>query len=257
MRSRRASLFVARHEEDESLELPRRRRRRHQSTFGKVEATSPTAAIRGETPHGYVQTWLDHTTARAPESYGESLPPSGDLPGSPDVQGTATAGRTWRPRHLPVDGHFDELDLPRINQRQQKITQGRRRSRSPDSSIIPSPKRRRRGSRSDRFDAVRGTKRRRPSTPPHDEASLDREEKPSRFEKRARHKTRVDRYDFGAGGRPSAGSRGQDKSTAKKPRSEKRRTARITSARDVMGNFASKAILNERLTVRRGRLSRS
>jgi len=246
MRSRRTGRHAGRHDEVQSP--PQRRGcHRYHSTFGEGAATGNAAPMPGKPHQGYVQTWLHHTATRASERLPDCLPTAEAIPESSAAHRRAAADhQTWRPRHLPVDGHFYELGMQPDAQRRQKTVHRRHASRSPDSSIITSPEDPRRDLDPDLVYSKREKKRRRVSSPLNEEAPLG-DEKP--FGKQARRKTREDRYEPGRGGKPSTARKARDGSTTKRRRLEKSRAPRLTSAREVMDNFASKAILNERLTV--------
>jgi hypothetical protein len=214
--------------------------RRHHRHHGKRVEQSHTTAVLGEPRGGYVQTWLDQTAARAPDRRLGHAPDNDHLPSRRDPRRTGlTDERAWRPRHLLVDGHLDDLDL--LNGKPAYGGMQRHRSGSPDSFFIerrhrPSP---------EPPDHDRTRKRKRLSSPPDHEPTAER------FGKRPRHKTREERYEPGGGRKPPKNEQGQDASISKKRRSGKKKTAKLTSAKEVMNNFTSKAILNDRLTVRR------
>lgn len=105
----------------------------------------------------------------------------------------------------------------------------------------------------DRTGAPRGTKRARSPGParPRSPRSPDFEELPPSppFAKRPRHKTRADKYDV----KQTVQKRPREKSDHPKRRTEESSRKRLTAGRDLVDNFASDAILNERLTVCRFR----
>lgn len=75
-------------------------------------------------------------------------------------------------------------------------------------------------------------------------------ESPNHFAKKARHKTRSDRYDTTRDHKPhKPGKKKKKKPGDKSKRDESRRGGDFTSAREVMDNFNSKSILSNRITV--------
>lgn len=72
------------------------------------------------------------------------------------------------------------------------------------------------------------------------------------FAKKARHKTRSDRYDTTRDHKPrKPGKKMKKKPGGQSKRDENRRRGDFTSAREVMDNFNSKSILSNRITVRK------
>lgn len=70
------------------------------------------------------------------------------------------------------------------------------------------------------------------------------------FEKKARHKTRTDRYDTTRVHEPRKAGKKKRKKTGDQSKSRgTRRGGDFASAREVMGNFNSKSILSDRITV--------
>lgn len=70
------------------------------------------------------------------------------------------------------------------------------------------------------------------------------------FEKKARHKTRTDRYDTTRVHEPRKAGKKKRKKTGDQSKSHgTRRGGDFSSAREVMGNFNSKSILSDRITV--------
>lgn len=92
-------------------------------------------------------------------------------------------------------------------------------------------------------------KRASPSSSSADRSSAQDEH---RYEKRARHKTRQDKYETNRGG-PARRKSGGDETKPEKKQSRakdgKKKKDTLATAKDIMGNFSSKAIHNDRLTV--------
>ena len=68
---------------------------------------------------------------------------------------------------------------------------------------------------------------------------------PSHFEKRPRHKTREDKYES----KKSKGHQPEGASSKPRRKSEKTKRKAIASGKNVMNNFISDAVLNDRITV--------
>ncbi|TGJ85231.1 hypothetical protein E0Z10_g3567 [Xylaria hypoxylon] len=217
--------------------------------------------------HVVVENWLGQLTTPAPtarlvlpESRNQSVqhrkhPRSQDSHGSSGRQRRRRADRLWRPQHIPpAQGSSPPRIPPPINpQRNSK----RYKRNSGDSSLISdlSPRRELRGWVSTE------------ATSEHEESlhykPLDEVEvatvtssptshigmvEPA-FEKRPRHKTRADKYDTKKpkDRKRSEEQRDQDKYQPRVSKSKKRK--HVVTGKNVMRNFNSGAVTNDRITI--------
>ncbi|KAK1688344.1 hypothetical protein BDP55DRAFT_629941 [Colletotrichum godetiae] len=176
------------------------------------------AARRGT---GIVEDWLVNVSRRGIDTEKSA----NRLPSSQDKGSDQTPG--WRPHGISL---------------QNTVRGGHKRALSRDSSIIPEPMTKiarpptaanRRGP-SHRSLAARVT-----------EVPISTDGSPPRFEKRTRHKIREDRY--ASQKKPKAKRRRAPEETATRPENVPKKS--VSSGREVMNNFQSEAILNDRLTV--------
>ena len=98
---------------------------------------------------------------------------------------------------------------------------------------------------------IHRSKRQRPTLSVESDHGDDLEQEGRRYERRARHKTREDKYEQNHGGatrrRPAKGG---TQSKEKKPQDKRtKRKSALATAGDLMDMFSSQAIHNDRLTV--------
>ncbi|KAI1157106.1 hypothetical protein F4825DRAFT_400682 [Nemania diffusa] len=214
--------------------------------------------------HVIVESWLEKVTAPVPtaqmglrESRNQKLhhrkrPRSKDRHASPCRPHAKRVDPLWRPQHIPP-AQGSSPRLPLIPTRNPK----RYRRDSEDSSLISdlTPRRKSRGRSYIKPASEHGEGS---HYKPLDEAEVGAADALSStshvdvvrpFEKRRRYKTRVDKYDIkkSGGRRKSEKIPEQDEDRPRKSKSGKRR--HIATGKDVMNNFTSEAVLNNRITV--------
>ncbi|KAH6666585.1 hypothetical protein B0J14DRAFT_677846 [Halenospora varia] len=202
-----------------------------------------------ETPLGgdndYVRRWLAETREEA----GDDELDTGEQTGNPRKENTLT-------RRHPQLLHDAREDSKRQHR---PSKQKRRHASSSDSSILEEPakvslrlreKDNERGLEASKY-APRPSKRQRTvSNASAEDHVEDRHDPKEVFEKRARHKTREDRYE------PKEASKKEGKhieikrSISKREKKSDRRKAAKKAGEDLMNNFISKNIGQERLTIR-------
>lgn len=214
---------------------------------------------RREQDDSYVWSWLEQTQARVPRSAVE-------VDEAPDANRTSLdAAHTWRPHGLPInDIAAARMSRPAAHGR--SIIR-KRRVASEDSSVISEtlyspaglPARNEthavRRSSTTRSSPYYGSGKKRAMTCSSSISALadGPREGRTRFEKRARYKTREDKYEPGRRDRTRHEAVGDDPKPKRRDRhgEHKKRKLISTSSKNVMRNFSSTAILNERLTVSR------
>lgn len=216
-----------------------------------------TYGRRREQADSYVRSWLEQTQTRAPrpDVRLNELPSSSRRPFG--------STRSWRPHGLSIG----DVSLAKVSRHHTRgnFSKRKRRAASRDSSVIAetvasSPRgatrneTRTAGESSDvRPKPYYERDRKRPMSHLESASSVgdDRQEDKIRFERRARYKTREDKYETNRGGRASYKVVGNG---AKPPRSDrdgrhKKRKLVLDPSKDVMENLSSVAIVRERLTV--------
>lgn len=185
---------------------------------------------KGSCSNDYVRSWLEKTQRRPTWESAMEGPQDTEVP--------------WRPHDLET---VDTEMLP------QRSFSRKHRRESPDSSIIPDRPRRgdHRPSRpetSNRHSPPRQCRGRDARTRPRSSATMSpvpSRYEPGRFERRARHKTRPDRYETR---KQKPAQNGDDKPKARRTKTQEKK--KLVSSREVMDNFTSDAILTHgRLTV--------
>ncbi|KZL67096.1 hypothetical protein CT0861_04054 [Colletotrichum tofieldiae] len=177
----------------------------------------PEVALASDTGNsaGLVENWLSNVSRRGivpPEPLGLNRQGQGHL-----------KGLTWRPHGLPLQ------DAPR---------RSHKRTRSQDSSIITSPAK--------AAALLKATGRYQPMDPTESNDTFVLTDTSSpRFEKRPRHKTRENRYDPRERVRQTRRNCREERPAPSKNLPRKMNS----SSREVMDNFRSEVILNDRLTL--------
>lgn len=211
-----------------------------------------------------VQGWLNNIQALG----------SGPIAGDPPHHTTSSSKHrpqsispaTWAPHALPLPhplsrelGFASARSQP-SGERQHERLRAAFNDRDDSSVIAPKGLGGSSRGRRPRMDSAaeasyhgRGVKRRRSSPEPEEGGSLTIPSPPDHnFEKRARHKTKSDRYD--AVKNEVAGKEHRrekrKKHAAAEPKKDGTKRSHIASAREVMDNFNSQTILSNRITVR-------
>ncbi|KXH40505.1 hypothetical protein CSAL01_10014 [Colletotrichum salicis] len=175
------------------------------------------AARRGT---GIVEDWLVNVSRRGIDTEKSA----NRLPSSQDKGSAQTPG--WRPHGISL---------------QKTVRGGHKRALSRDSSIPePMTKKARPPAAANRHGPTHRSLAARVT-----EVPISADSSPPRFEKRARHKIREDRYDSQK--KPKAKPRRAPEETATRPENVPKKS--VSSGGEVMNNFQSEAVLNDRLTV--------
>jgi hypothetical protein len=205
--------------------------------------------------HDVVESWLGQVTASAATRKPVSLEPrdqpvhyrkqprSQDSNISPCRRHPGLVDPLWGPQHIPPDQGPSSPHLPLTTNRDRKLKRYKRSS--DDSSLLSDDNRcqehweRGRAGSPSEYEESSHYK-------PLDEAQVGGV---SAFEKRPRHKTREDKYETK---KPEGRERrritsGQGEQRPRK--SESKRRKHVATGRNVMNNFASEAVLNDRITV--------
>ena len=188
-------------------------------------------ASKGTFSNDYIRSWLEKTQRRP------AWEPPAEDPHDTEVP--------WRPHDL------EAVDIELAPQR--SFTRKPRRE-SPDSSIIPDRPRRGdhrsfRPEPSNKHSPPKQCRDRGARTRPRSSATMSpilSQHQPGRFERKARHKTRPDRYETK---RRMSVQDGEDRQKARRTKTQEKR--QLVSSREVMDKFTSDSILTQgRLTVR-------
>lgn len=176
--------------------------------------------------------WTGTSQARAEQAIQELLPRDGQLPGDHSVSRSSPATRAWQRRDLHDRelGYDSSMIAP---------FQGHNRARK-HGRVSPH-----RSSTEEGY-YERGKKRHQTDPEPDSPASGASLPADHHFEKRARRKTRDDRYDV-LDSKDDAGTLQEPGKKSGKQRRTKKHN--LSTAREVMDRFSSKAILNDRITV--------
>ncbi len=216
-------------------------------------------ALEQQPPHETVWQWLSQTDNQEDDNQHNKRSHQDQVNEhhhhrSHQTHVTQSGGPTGRPRHITSTAEHRQLS-PLTTTRH--INSGRRRPTSTDSSIIsgfqPRQEISEKGvtldSTQDCSTTSRGPYEELPahqfSSPP-----ATHPEELTRFEKRPRYKTREDKYDS-----KKRKTRHKQESTGKakhktRQKPEKKRKKAVTSGKNIMNNFTSGAVLNDRITVR-------
>lgn len=214
-----------------SLELPSKKST-HRSRHGIYHGQHPGEA---QNDKSYVQSWLERTSALEVAAH------AGDVGGS-RLKGATTA-REYGDTQLTDSSIIQtpSRHSPRPRERTSHHFAPRPHGEAEHSHRQPKrEKKRRRASPSSSQRAKSST------------SDISMPDK-ARYEKRARHKTRENKYKPGHGGRPRrkvAEEKPAHARVKEKDRNrDKKRKHGLTTSKELMGKFSSDAILNDRLTV--------
>ncbi|KAB5580952.1 hypothetical protein GE09DRAFT_1084337 [Coniochaeta sp. 2T2.1] len=235
------------------MEPLRQSRHRHHRHHGHHDSNHRSRKVleslaQAQEPKGTVSHRHQHATTPDPTSYVES----------------------WLQNAQPPDLLSDIP--PIINERlsnDMKKSRRRGRRRSRDSSIIapavPDPRHTPHGRDARKLSEIldpsqitqKAAHKKRPrlspsTAPGYDERVEEQKEEDRRYEKRARHKTRADKYE------PNHGGRARRKHVEHAPKVKERKPndkrkmkkSALTTASDLMDKFSSHAIHNDRLTIK-------
>lgn len=235
--------------------------RSHRHHRGESTRSRPTLmAQHEENKENLVNVWLEEIEARKGGAIDGKTRPSNH--GRAD--GLRSVGQlhdSWTPHGLPFSKTSGDPETTSRVRKRHKRKRGQ--NQATDSSIIePVDHRRstpviadairfrRPPSESEESYYERGKKRQR-SDSEESHSSSPPPVNRHQFDKRSRHKTREDRYDTVKHEKAP----GKKKNTKKTPQKEtgdkgKMKKGQMTSTKEVMDNFASRSILNERISVR-------
>lgn len=222
--------------------------------------------VHAPNSHAIVESWLRQVPAPAPapvpsksrnlQVHHRKRPRSQESDKSPYRRHPRLVDPSWRPQHVPpAQGPSPPPLLPRAS-RERNLKRYKRNSS--DSSLISHISRSQEPRKEDRIEP-RSRHEKRSRYKPLDEAEVNvtgssspapHRGKVLAFEKRPRHKTRADKYETlkveGHDRRKKSPGRGEHQPKRSKSKNKKP----IVTGKNVMNNFASEAVINDRITVR-------